>query len=103
MASVALIPLSEYLNTTYRPDRDYLEGELKQRNVGEQPHAHVQGLLCFIFQRNRDLWQVRPLPEQRVQVSPDRFRIPDVTVLRSSDPWDPVVGFAPLICIEVLS
>ena len=103
MASTALISVSEYLSTTYRPDRDFLEGELKERNVGEQPHANVQGLLYFIFQRSRDQWKVRPLPEQRVQLSPERFRIPDVTVLRSSDPWDPIVTFAPLICIEVLS
>jgi Uma2 family endonuclease len=103
MASATLIPVSEYLSTTYRPDRDFLEGELKERNVGEQPHANVQGLIYFIFQRNREHWEVRPLPEQRVQVSTDRFRIPDVTVLRSTDPWDPIVSFAPLICIEVLS
>lgn len=103
MASSTLIPVSEYLSTTYRPDRDFLEGELKERNVGEQPHANVQGLLYFIFQRNRDAWKVRPLPEQRVQVSAQRFRIPDVTVLRSTDPWDPIVTFPPLICIEVLS
>lgn len=103
MASTTLIPVSEYLSTTYRPDRDFLEGELKERNMGEQPHANVQNLLCFIFQRNREQWKVRPLPEQRVQVSAERFRIPDVTVLRSSDPWDPIVTFPPLICIEVLS
>jgi Uma2 family endonuclease len=103
MASSTLIPVSEYLSTTYRPDRDFLEGELRERNVGEQPHANVQNLLCFIFQRNRETWRVRPLPEQRVQVSTERFRVPDVTVLRSSDPWDAIVAFAPLICIEVLS
>lgn len=103
MASTTLIPVSEYLSTTYRPDRDFLDGELKERNVGEQPHANVQGLLYFIFQRNRAAWQVRPLPEQRVQVARERFRIPDVTVLRSSDPWDPIVTVAPLICVEVLS
>lgn len=65
MASSTLIPVSEYLSTTYRPDRDFLEGELKERSTGEQPHANVQGLLCFIFQRNREQWKV-PLPEQRV-------------------------------------
>lgn len=103
MASSTLIPVSEYLSTSYRPDRDFLEGELKERNMGEQPHANVQNLLCFIFQRNRNEWRVRPLPEQRVQVAPQRFRIPDVTILRSSDPWDPIVAFPPLLCIEVLS
>jgi hypothetical protein len=39
------VPLSEYLNTSYRPDCDYLEGELLERNGGEWDHARFQGLL----------------------------------------------------------
>ena len=27
---LGLIPVSEYLNTTYRPDRDYIDGEVKE-------------------------------------------------------------------------
>jgi hypothetical protein len=34
MATAGVIPVSEYLRTTYRPDRDYIDGELKERNVG---------------------------------------------------------------------
>ncbi len=34
MATAVHIPLSEYLQTTYRPDRDYIDGELKERNPG---------------------------------------------------------------------
>jgi hypothetical protein len=42
---VYAVPLREYLNTSYRPDCDYLEGELLERNVGEWDHARLQGLL----------------------------------------------------------
>ena len=42
-------------------------------------------------------------PGNGVQIAPDRFRIPDVCVLRSTDPKDPIVRFAPLLCIEILS
>jgi Uma2 family endonuclease len=38
---------------------------------------------------------------QRVQASPTRYRIPDVTVLTKSD--EPIVTVPPFICIEVLS
>lgn len=103
MATAALIPVSEYLATTYRPDRDFLDGVLKERNIGEQPHAHLQGILTRIFGTHRHDWHVRVLPEQRVQTSTDHFRIPDICVLRSSDPKDPIVRFAPLLCIEILS
>lgn len=103
MASTTLVPVSEYLGSTYRPDCDYLNGELKERNVGEQPHAHVQSILAAIFRDHRHDWQVRSLTEQRVQVSPTRFRVPDICVLRRADPKDPIVTVAPLLCTEVLS
>jgi Uma2 family endonuclease len=102
-SSAALVSLEEYLHTTYRPDRDYLEGELQERNMGEQPHATVQGYLVRVFGNQGKEWSIRVLPEQRVQVRTDRYRIPDVVVLRRSDPRDAIVSFPPLICIEVLS
>lgn len=37
-----LIPLSEYLSRTYDPDCEYLEGELKERHVGEVGHSDAQ-------------------------------------------------------------
>ena len=103
MASATLIPVSEYLATTYRPDRDFLDGVLQERNMGEQPHAFIQGILSRIFSNHRHDWQVRVLPEQRVQTSATHYRIPDLCILRSSDPKDPIVRFAPLLCIEILS
>ena len=103
MATPVLIPVSEYLSTTYRPDRDYIDGELKERRVGEQPHAHVQGIIYAIFYNNRKAWGVRPLPEQRLQISSSRYRIPDVCVIRNTDGKDPIITFAPLLCVEILS
>jgi Uma2 family endonuclease len=103
MATAALIPVSEYLQTTYRPDRDYIDGELKERNVGEQPHGDLQMILGTIFRNNRLTWGVRPLGDTRVQVSTTRFRIPDVSIVRNTDPKDSIIGFAPLLCIEILS
>ena len=103
MASSTLIPVSEYLTNTYRPDCDYIDGELQERNVGERPHAFVQGILYAIFNANRRAWGIVAAPELRVQVSANRYRIPAVCVMRRSDPADNIVQKAPLICVEVLS
>ncbi len=103
MATATLIPVDEYLNTTYRPDCDYLDGEIKERTLGEQPHAKLQIALGALFYQNRNLWQIRPLTEQRVQVTPTRYRIPDLCLLRRTDPTDPIVRVPPLLCIEILS
>lgn len=105
MASAALIPVSEYeyLHSSYEPDRDYVDGELQERNGGELFHGILQGLLVTLFNNHRRLWNVYAATEVRVQVSTQRYRIPDVCVLRKTDPLVPIVQKAPLICIEVLS
>jgi len=103
MATSTSIPLSEYLNTSYRPDCDYIDGEVKERNLGTRAHGLMQWLLATILNRNWRAWQIIAGTEIRVRVSDTRVRIPDVCVLRRSDPADAVVVVAPLICIEVLS
>lgn len=103
MASSVLVPVSEYLNSMYHPDCDYLDGELKERNVGEQPHSELQAILTRIFGMHKQDWDIRVLTEQRVQISETRFRIPDICVLHRHDPKDRIVHWAPLLCIEVLS
>jgi Uma2 family endonuclease len=95
--------VSEYLNTIYRPDCDYVHGEVQERNVGEKPHATVQGVLYSIFLANRKNWGVRPFTEQRVQISPENYRVADLCVVRLGDPGDAIVTNPPLICVEILS
>jgi Uma2 family endonuclease len=103
MATAALIPLQEYLSTVYEPDCDYVDGHIEERNLGERPHATLQLILARIFDANRIAWDIECIPELRVQVGPERYRIPDVTVVRRSAPVESIVRTPPLICIEVLS
>jgi Uma2 family endonuclease len=103
MATPVLIPVSEYLNTTYRPDRDYVDGELKERNLGETPHATVQALLAAIFFANRQTWAVRPFTEQRVQTSATHYRVVDFCVVKFGTSPEPILRIPPLICVEILS
>jgi Uma2 family endonuclease len=103
MATATLVPLEEYLRTTYRPDRDWVDGETKERNMGEGPHASVQGFLAFFFRVNGSAWNVRAFPEQRVQTSARHYRIADVCVVLKSVPFEPIVRTPPLLCIEILS
>jgi len=103
MSSATLVSVQEYLAASFDPDRDYVDGEIQERNLGEQPHSRTQGrLYAFLFQREAQ-WGIYVLPEQRVQVSPTRFRVPDVCVLLASDPRDPIVRQAPFLCVEILS
>jgi Uma2 family endonuclease len=102
MATTA-ISVREYLATTWRPDRDYVDGEARERNLGEKEHALLQTFLAAWFFIHRAAWQVVPLTEQRVQVNSDRFRIPDVLLMRQGQEFERIVEEPPLLCVEIIS
>jgi len=103
MGSATLIPVEEYLRTSYSPDREYIDGEIVERNLGEKTHARIQRrLITYLDQRSSKLG-IEVLPEQRVQVSRTRFRIPDVTVVKLPQSEEEIITSAPHLCIEVLS
>lgn len=43
--ATTLISIAEYLRTSYRPDREYIDGVVLERNVGEYDHARLQIVL----------------------------------------------------------
>ena len=103
MSSSTLISVQEYVAASYRPDCDYVDGEVRERNFGELEHAVLQSMIFAWFWARHKEWNILPVVELRVQVSPTRFRIPDVTVLRADQPREPIITVPPLILIEVLS
>jgi len=103
MATAALISVEEYLSTSYRPDCDYIEGEVLERNLGQKDHSTLQGEIFAWFRDRRHILRLRAFVEQRVQVAPRRFRVPDVCVLPLPAPDEQIFTAPPYICIEVLS
>jgi Uma2 family endonuclease len=103
MATTHLISIDEYLSSDYEPDVDYVDGRIEERHLGETDHSKLQGQLYFLLRLHQEDWQILALPEQRVQVSPTRFRVPDVCVVREEDADNPIITRAPLLCLEVLS
>jgi len=103
MQTDELISVREYLNTSYRPDCDYVDGVVEARNLGERDHAKLQGAVFAFFYNRRKAWGIHVYPEQRVRVSATRFRIPDVCVVAGLEPPEPVFTKPPFICIEILS
>lgn len=95
--------MEEYLRTSYRPDCDYVDGEVQERNLGERDHAKLQIWLGHLFLMHAEAWQIEPLTECRYQVSPTRFRIPDLAVTREGAETGRIIQTAPVLCIEILS
>jgi len=103
MATGTLISVSEYLTTSYSPDRDYVDGVVVERNMGEKDHSRLQGMLVGYLILRRKEWGIHVFPEQRVQVKPTRFRIPDICVVAGAEPDEQIFTAPPLVCIEILS
>jgi Uma2 family endonuclease len=98
-----LVSVEEYLRTSYRPDCDYVDGEIVERNLGEFEHSSAQREILLYLVNRYPLLRRRLVPEQRVQVTATRFRVPDVCVLAEGVNYEKIVRTPPALCIEILS
>ncbi len=103
MSTAALVSMQEYLGTSYRPDCDYVDGALINRNVGQKDHSKLQGEIFAWFRDRRRALRLAAFPEQRVQVARSRFRVPDICVVHLPEPDEQIFTQPPFICIEILS
>jgi Uma2 family endonuclease len=101
--SATAITLAHYLATRYRPDVEFLDGQLKERPLVSPAHGRVQSLLAVWFGKHEDEWGVQSLIAARTQVSDRAVRLPDVTVLAAGPLPRKALVDPPLLAIEVLS
>jgi Uma2 family endonuclease len=109
MATNVLISLEEYQATSYRPDCEYIDGQvcekdpgLEEHNMGKFDHSRIQVLLAIWFGKHESLWNVVALTEQRTHVSPTRVRLPDFCLVPPGPQPDETVT-PPLLVVEILS
>ncbi len=93
----------EYLRTSWSPDREFVDGRIEERNLGEKDHSLIQRYLTFLFMLKRAEWGVEVFPELRTQTKARNFRVPDVLVVRAGEKFERYVTQPPLIAIEILS
>ncbi len=99
-----LVSVDEYLRTSFSDgDREYVDGRIVERNLGEKNHSKTQGELIYFFRANRGNLGTYAFPEQRVQVKPARFRVPDVCVYIGKEPEEQLFRTPPFLVIEILS
>ena len=100
MSVETLIPVDEYLNTSYDPDGEYVDGVLVERNVGDWRPGLVQSNLIFALRLKYP--EVFVIPELRSKTRETRFRLPDVCVLLHP-PKTKYLLEAAFVAIEILS
>jgi Uma2 family endonuclease len=100
MGVETLIPVEEYLSTSYDPDREYVDGVLVERNIGEWRHSLIQSnLIVALSSRYPDIYA---LPGLRSQTRSTRYRLPDICVLLAL-PKTKYLLDAAFLAIEILS
>ena len=102
LPQATLISVEEYLATSYRPDCDYVDGRIEERNLGERDHSGLQANITIYLGSLRKKLGISIFVEQRVQVAATRYRIPDVCVVLGKT-TEQVFRTPPFLCIEILS
>jgi len=103
MATTHQISIEDYLHTTYRPDCDYLDGEIEERNVGEKEHSITQAFFIKWFAAFEEQWNLEACPEIRMRAAATRVRIADIAIVPVDIPYEAVLSKPPAAVIEVLS
>ena len=99
-----LVSVEEYLRTSFSDgDREYVDGRIVERNLGEKNHSKTQAELIYYFRTHQSTLRTCAFPSQRVQVKPTRFRVPDVCVYIGSEPDEQVFLTPPFLVVEILS
>jgi Uma2 family endonuclease len=101
--STTLLPLDYYLHETWSPDREFVDGEILERNMGEKSHAAWQAVLVDWLRNYRQSANISVFAELRLQTTATHFRIPDVIVIDRNAPDEQIITHAPLLCVEILS
>jgi Uma2 family endonuclease len=102
-AQVTYVPVEVYLNSSYEPDAEYVDGVIEERSMGEWDHADWQAAILEFFRSRRHQWNIRAAAELRIQVASANFRVPDVTVTDRSLPVEQVITHPPIAVFEILS
>ena len=97
------VSVEEYLSMKFEHDCEYIDGVIRERALGDFEHSCLQSLLCGIFFSHRSDWGIASLAEQHIRITPSRYLIPDVTVVKAGLPREPRLTKPPLLVVEIQS
>src|ERR1700682_4021356 len=103
MSTKALVPVEEYLRLSFEgPDPEYLDGELVERNLGDDSHSATQVRLTILFGKWLDRVPFQIRTELHMKLAPSRIRIADLAVFLEK-PSERIPSSPPFVAIEIVS
>jgi len=103
MATKAQITAEQYLHMTFEHDAEYVRGEIVERSMPDNVHSLIQFLILMEIGRLIRIHPLFPRPELRLRLTPEVYRIPDISVFAGEAPKQSVLSTPPLLVIEILS
>src|SRR5260370_15602979 len=99
------LSVEEYFRSIYPDgDREYLDGVVVERNLGDPAHSALQAILIIHFGAFEKQFDIDVRPSCRTRIENTRYRVPDVLVMkRPFRKTDRVILDTPLIIIDILS
>ena len=99
--TTTLMPVDEYLRTSYKPACEYRDGVLTQKPMPTRKHALFQFSVCRLI---HELFPgLEAVTELTVRLSENRCLVPDVAVQRKDRIQDPYPTDPVHLCVEILS
>jgi Uma2 family endonuclease len=95
--------VDRYLTTNYRPDKDYLDGQLVERLWGELKHGIAQGGTAAWLNSRRRHWRIVPAISVRIKINEHRYRVADVVAISAAAPDQEILLTPPVLCVEIAS
>jgi Uma2 family endonuclease len=103
MGAATQVSLDEYLNTSYEPDMEFVDGVLVEPHMGTQRHSRLQRIVTSYLQRFHQSHKIEAFPAARLRVGERRHRIPDVLALEAPYQEGKTVTDVPIITVEIKS
>lgn len=103
MGTKPAITAEEYLRTSFPgPDREYRDGELKERALPDFLHGETQYLIAALFAALRNKLSLFGCTETRMKLREGLYLIPDFAAFHKQRP-NGVPEQPPLVVVEILS
>ncbi|HTC86652.1 MAG TPA: hypothetical protein VK686_00070 [Bryobacteraceae bacterium] len=62
--------IEQYVNTSYHPDREFVDGVIVERNLGERTHSAAQGAVIVYFAAHAAEYGIKVFPEYAFKLAP---------------------------------
>jgi Uma2 family endonuclease len=99
--TVPLVPVEEYLRSSYEPECEYVDGVLEPKALPSPPHSLLHNVLTRALYPCQDSHDFLALTELRIAIGPRRYRVPDIALMPTA--WTDDRTLIPLAAIEILS